>query len=311
MAKARRTELTPMEHSLQDHTTAYAKGEGSEALRERIWIRSPRGRSPSEQLVELWHRRKLFGFVISYGLDRLYSKAHLGIAWLFIRPAIMVGGAVLVVGHVLGVQTAPVPLLLFMLASFAPWLLFQRGILMGTRSFSTYKMLLERFLFPRLMVQIASIASSFLIFILVFAVFLIAAAYFFVAGIYAMDIGWHSVWVPISVIMMMLLVWGIGFVTAPLNAFAGDTRLTLRYVSTLAMIVSPVFYPVAQLDEKLRSLMWYNPLACIMELYRWGLFHQTEPSWWHIGLSAGIILVIFVSGWWFFSWCEQRALEEI
>jgi len=39
--------------------------------------------------------------------------------------------------------------------------------------------------------------------------------------------------------------------------------------------------------------MWYNPLACILELYRWGLFHQEEPWWWHVWLSMGVIALLF------------------
>jgi lipopolysaccharide transport system permease protein len=248
---------------------------------------------------------------MSFGVTRLYSKTILGMTWLFIRPAIMVGGAVLVVGKMLGVSTGQIPLVLFSLTSFAPFLLFQRGVLMGTRSFAMYKALLDRFLFPRAMAQIASIAPGLLIFVLVFVAAIVAMVYFAIAGIYVISIGWHTLWVPIAVLLMMILIWGLGFFSAPLNAMAADIRYTMRYLLTVAMIVSPVFYPIAQLNEGIRSYMWYNPLACILELYRWGLFHQNEPSWWHIWLSVGMILGIFVAGWSFFSWCEQRALDEI
>ena len=111
--------------------------------------------------------------------------------------------------------------------------------------------------------------------------------------------------------MMMLLVWGLGFFAAPLNAMAADTRLTMRYVLTVLMILSPVFYPIATLNEEMRPYMWYNPIACILELYRWGLFHQHEPSWWHVWLAIAVVFFIFAAGWWFFLRCEQRALEEI
>ena len=283
----------------------------TEEARDSVWVRAPYGPSPRRQLAEFWHRRELLGFLILYGLSRLYNRMLLGIAWLFIRPAIMVVGAVLVVGKIVGVSTAPVPLVLFILASFAPWLLLQRGMLMSTRSFSMYSALLNRFLFPRAMAHIAAIAPGVLIFLVVFAAVIVAAAYFAIAGLYEISIGWHTFWIPLAVLMMMFLIWGLSFFTAPLNAMAGDTRLALRYVLTALMIVSPVFYPIARLDDGLRSYMWYNPIACILELYRWGLFHQNEPSWWHIWLSCGVILAIFIAGWWFFALCEQRALENI
>lgn len=288
-----------------------AKGDILDASSETVWERAPYGQSPLQQLAEFWHRRNLLGFLISYGLGRMYSKTFLGMAWLFIRPGIMIGGAVLVVGKMLGVNTAPVPLTLFLLASFGPYLLFQRGILMGARSFSAYKSITSRFPFPRTMVQIASIGPSFVIYLVVLAASIVAAIGFAVAGVYTMGLGWYTLWAPFAILMNMFFIWGLSFFTAPLNAMAADVALTLRYVLTVIMIVSPVFYPMAQLAPDMQAYMWYNPLTSVLELYRWGLFHQNEPSWWHVWLCCGEILVILTVGWWFFSRCEQRALEEI
>jgi ABC-type polysaccharide/polyol phosphate export permease len=100
--------------------------------------------------------------------------------------------------------------------------------------------------------------------------------------------------------------------TSPLNALAGDTRFVVRFLITPLMIFSPVFYPIAQLEKSgFASYMWYSPLACILELYRWGMFHQHEPVWWHIWLSLAVISAIFVLGLCFFSLMEQRSLEEV
>jgi ABC-type polysaccharide/polyol phosphate export permease len=161
------------------------------------------------------------------------------------------------------------------------------------------------------MAQIASIAPTFLIFLLTFGVSIGYMLYLAIRGAYTIDIGWHTLWIPASIFLIVLLIWGVTFITAPLNAMARDTQLTLRYVLTVAMVVSPVFYPIAQLNEELRFYMWYNPIACVLELYRWGLFHQNEPSWWHVALSCGVIFGIFMVGWGFFVRCEQRALEEM
>ncbi len=278
---------------------------------ETVWERVPYGQSPLQQLTEFWRRRKLLVFLLSYGVGRMHNKALLGMAWLFIRPAIMVGGAILLVGHMLGVSTAPVPLTLFMLVSFAPWLLFQRGLLMGTRSFSMYRALVSRFLFPRTMIQIASITPSFLVFLLVLGAAIVAMIYFAITGVYVMSLGWHTLWVLVAILMIIFMVWGMGFFMAPLNAMASDVALTLRYLITVMMILSPVFYPIAQVPPNVQAYMWYNPLACTLELYRWGLFHQHEPSWMHVWLSWGVILTVFMAGWWFFLRCEQRALDEI
>ena len=277
----------------------------------RVWVRAPYGQTPRQQLAELWRRRELAGFLLSYSLSQIYSNALLGLAWLFIRPAIMVGTAFFVVGKVLGVNTAPVPLLLFMLVSFAPWLFFQRGLLLCTNGFGMYSTLLKSFLFPRTMAQLASVAPSFLIFLFIFLISLAAITYFAIAGIYTPSFGWHILWVPVAVLMMAVLIWGITFFTAPLNSMARDVRLTLRYALTALMVVSPVFYPISHLNESVRSYMWYNPLACTLELYRWGLFHQNEPIWWHIFLSWGVIGGIFVSGWFFFALLERKAVEAM
>lgn len=275
------------------------------------WIRVPFGQSPLQQLAEFWRRRRLLAYLFSYGFSRLYGKTLLGTAWLFLRPGITVAGSVLAIGAVLGMSTGPVPLVIFILASFAPWLLFQRGLLMTTNSMGMFKALTRSFLFPRAMAHVAAIGPSVLVCLALIAVAALAMMYFVLTGGYVFQWGWHIAWMPVSLLMTALLVLGLSFFTAPLNAIAGDTRLALRYVLTLLMVISPTFYPMSRVQENLREYMWYNPLACILELYRWAWFHQEEPWWWHVWFSMGVIFFIFVSGWWFFSRCEQRAMESI
>lgn len=275
------------------------------------WVRVPSGQTPLQQLADFWRRRRLLADLFVYGFSRLYGKTFLGTTWLFLRPGIMVTASVLAIGKVLGMSTAPVPLMLFMIASFAPWLLFQRGLLFSTKSMAIFKSLTRCFLFPRTMAHIASIGPSLLVCAAMLVLSAAALMYFVLTGNYAFQWGWHLFWVPVSVLMTVLLTLGLSFFTAPLNAMAGDTRLVLRYVMTLLMVISPVFYPISRVTEQICEYMWYNPLACILELYRWGWFHQEEPSWWHVWLSMGAIFFVFVVGWWFFARCEQRALESI
>ncbi len=92
------------------------------------WRISPRATNVSGYFAELWRYRRLFPFFAAHSVKQVYSAAIFGWGWLLIRPFIMALMASKVVGDILGVSTAPIPYVLFVLVSLSIWLLFQTSI---------------------------------------------------------------------------------------------------------------------------------------------------------------------------------------
>jgi lipopolysaccharide transport system permease protein len=275
------------------------------------WTVSPHRQSFIKQLPDLWVRRSLFPFFIRRAIVDLYAQTILGVLWLVIRPLIMVIAATLVIGTVLGVSTRPVPQLLFSLMSFAPWIVFQRGLIFGTKSIRRNQRMMRQFYFPRVIMHVASAGPALVQGLIVFACALIAMAYFvLVTHTWEMSLGWYTLLIFPSVALIVVLVLAITMVTSVLNSYARDIQYSIRYVSTLLMIITPVFYPLSAVPEDFQFYMQLNPLTPILEMFRWAVFHVHEPNWSYLALSICSIFLATVFALWFFIRWEASALDQ-
>ena len=277
---------------------------------DKVWIIRPHRGTLIGYLVEVWRYRGLLPFLLLYSMKTVYSSAILGIGWLFIRPIIMAVTATIVVKGVLGVSTAPVPYLLFVLTSLSIWLMFQRGMAWGTKSIQRTGRIIRAFYFPRILAHVTAIAPVFVEFGIIFVSATLAAIYFSASGEYTINIGWHSFAALLAIAMAMLLLIGITSITSPLNNMARDVWYTMRYVMGPWSLVTPVYYPRSALPEPWREYMLLNPMTPIVELYRWALLQSNEPMRWDaLALSGLIILVILVLGLLFFIRWEPQSLD--
>lgn len=274
------------------------------------WTIGPHRPGIFHQLADIWLRRRLVGFFMRRAIVDLYAQTILGVAWLFIRPLIMVIGASLVIGGLLGVSTSPVPLLLFTLTSFSAWMVFERGLIYGTKSIVRNRNILKQFYFPRVIMHVATIAPALVEGAVVFGCALIGAGYFaFVAGTWGLHIGWYSLLLIPSILLLLLLMLGLSMVTSVLNSYARDTQYSLRYFTSALLFATPVFYPITAVPEDWRIFMWLNPLAPMMELFRWAVFHVHEPRWDFLALAVVTTLLTVAFGLWFFVKWEASALD--
>jgi lipopolysaccharide transport system permease protein len=274
------------------------------------WTIGPHRPSFIRQLSDIWLRRRLIGFFMRRAIVDLYAQTVLGMTWLFIRPMIMVVGASLVVGGLLGVSTQPVPLLLFTLTSFSAWMVFERGLIYGTKSIVRNRNILKQFYFPRVIMHVAAIGPALVEGAVVFACALVAAGYFaFVAGTWDLHIGWYSFLIIPSIVLLLLLMLGLSMVTSVLNSYARDTQYSIRYFSGAFLFITPVFYPVAAVPEDWHIYLWFNPLTPMMEMFRWAVFHVHEPRWEFVALAVLTTLLTIAFGLWVFVKWEASALD--
>ena len=275
----------------------------------QAWTIGPHRPTFIRQLSDIWLRRRLITFFMRRAIVDLYAQTVLGVSWLIIRPAITVIAATLVVGGVLGVSTAPVPLLLFSLMSFSAWMIFERGLIYGTKSIVRNRKILSQFYFPRIIIHVATIAPALVEGAVVLGCAVIATAYFAFVGTWDIRIGWYTLLFIPCIVLLLLLMLGLGMVTSVLNSYARDTQYSIRYISGALLFASPVFYPVAAVPEDWRFFMWFNPLTAIMEMFRWAVFHVHEPRWDFVALAVATTLLTTAFGLWVFVKWEATALD--
>ena len=241
----------------------------------------------------------------------VYRKAILGIIWMIIRPLMIAVPAIFIIGNVFNVSVAPLPLPLFILTGMAAWVLVRRCVQWFTKSMTKNRAILRRMYVPALLLLLTSAAPALFEFLVVLGLVIGLAGYYAITGVYVVGVGLHTLVTIPAVLMCVLLALAIGCFTSILNALVPDTWLTMRYTLGFWMVATPIVYPADIIPEQYRWLVYLNPLAPTVELFRWGVLDYGTVRWEFVGLAVVETLVLLYLGLWFFGKQLNRLFDHM
>ena len=277
------------------------------------WVIEPRRRRLWAQLREVWLYRRLFTFFGKRAVQRKYQGTLLGPAWLFIRPLFPLVIKTLVFGGLLAVD-APggVPYFVFLLVGSSIWDLFSSCLLWATRSLQMNKGFLDRMYFPRVIVPAAMMSMAFVNFLIMMGVLAVTLGYLlFTKGHLYLGGPTQAVWALGALILAVLLALGIGLWTAPLNAQYRDVRFTLMYVLEFWALLTPILYPLSKVPEQYHWIVFLNPLAGVVQAFKWGVLGIEELNRTAFAVDAILVCIVLISGLWYFGRVEGQAVDRI
>jgi lipopolysaccharide transport system permease protein len=262
----------------------------------------PARTSLSESLRDAWRQRRLVLPLGASVLNATVYRTVLGPAWIPIQVGFETIGPALVFGALLNLPSeAGIPYFLFLLVGMMGWRLFQRSLTFTLRSFHRYARLTRQISVPLPLVPVASTAQGAWEF-LCYLVFLGGTLSFYAIrdGVNYLNMGPELLFAPVGLLWALLMAIGIGFFTAPIFMRARDVRFILRLVLPFWMYVTPVIYPLSEIGTgPARTVALLNPLASIVELVKSGVLGVGVLEPWAIAWSAGVTVVLLVSGLWF------------
>lgn len=257
-------------------------------------------------LRELAHYRELIGFLAWRDIKVRYKQTAIGIAWVLFQPLMMVLAFWLFFGKLakLDQSTGGIPYPLFALAGLLPWQLFSRILNDSGNSLVTNQRLITKIYFPRLIVPVSTALAALLDFGVGLLLLAGALAWFGVVP------GAAAAALPLFVLLLLVAALGVGFWLAALNTEYRDVAYAMPFLAQFWMFVTPVVYPAALVPENFRWLLGLNPMAGVVEGFRWCLLGGTAPGailW----VSAGISTTMFVSGIIWFRWRERTFIDSL
>ena len=289
-----------------------ARQDDAVATATNQWVIEPRGQSLGARLGEVWTYRRLFRFFGERAVERLYKNTLLGKAWIFIRPLFPLLIRTLVFGGVLGIEAPGVPYFLFLLVGTMVWDLFASCLMWATRSLQMNRGLLGRMYFPRIIVPAASMAIAFVNFLIMMGVLVVALVYYQVSeGQWYLAGSGQLVWAVVALVLAVILALGIGLWTAPMNAQHRDVRFTLVFVLQFWFLLTPILYPLSEVPEAYRWAFLLNPMSGVIQAFKWGVLGIEELNLLVLGIDVVIVLLVLLSGLWFFGRVEGEAVDRI
>jgi lipopolysaccharide transport system permease protein len=268
-----------------------------------IKIRPPRGWSPLH-LKDLWTYHELLYFLTLRQIKVRYKQTVLGFAWAVIQPFAMMVVFSLFFGNLLNVPSEGIPYPLFSYAALLPWNLFAQGITLSSNSLVTDSNLVKKVYFPRLVMPLSGILPPLVDFAIAFLVLLGLMFYFgYVPTV-------RMLCLPAFIILAMMTALGAGLWLSAINAKYRDVGYVIPFLVQLWLFASPVVYGSSLLPQRFQILYGINPMAGVIEGFRWAIL-GTEPPGYLIAVSAGIVIAILISGAFYFRRCEKTFADVL
>lgn len=266
-----------------------AKEAASRGVPETIRLQPTSGFSRVLSPRELWRYRDLALQIVVRDITLRYRQTALGAAWAILQPVAFMIIFSVFFGRVAGVSSGDVPYALFSLAALVPWAFFSNALLLGSESLVMYKELVSKIYFPRIFMPMGVIGAGFVDFGISL---LILLAVVLVYGIVP-SVG--ILFLPVLVVIAAAAVLGATALLSAVNVRYRDVRYVVPFAVQMWLFVTPIVYSANSVDQPWRTLLAINPMAGVVEGFRWAVLDTGSPPWALIGMStlgAALLLLI-------------------
>ena len=259
----------------------------------------------SLKLYELWEYRELLYFLTWRDIKVRYKQTVLGAAWAIIQPFFTMVVFSLFFGKLARMPSDDIPYPIFSYAALVPWTFFANGLSQSSTSLVGSANLIKKVYFPRLVVPISSVISGAVDFALAFVVLLGMMLFYGIVPTAAVF------WLPLLLLLALVTSLGIGLWLTAMNVQFRDVRYAVPFLVQAWMFATPIAYPSSLLDEPWRTLYGINPMAGVVEGFRWALL-GTETAPGPIVLVSALVAVgLLISGAFYFRRMEKTFADVV
>lgn len=256
-------------------------------------------------LGELWAYRELLYFLVWRDLKVRYRQTVLGVLWAILQPLATMLIFSIFFGRLARMPSDGVPYPLFALAALVPWTFFAQALSQASNSVVSSQELIRRIYFPRLAIPLAAVLPGLVDFVLAFLVLLGAMAlYGFIPGL-------KVLWLLPLVLLTAATALGVGLWLAAINVRYRDVRHIVPFLIQMWLFLTPIAYPSSLLSEPWRTMYAINPMAGVVEGFRWALLDANTAPGPMIAVSATAAAILSIGGIAYFRRMERSFADII
>jgi lipopolysaccharide transport system permease protein len=250
-------------------------------------------------LGELWDYRELLYFLVWRDIKVRYKQTALGAAWAILQPTLTMLVFSIFFGRLAKMPSDGVPYPVFVFAALLPWQLFAFALTESSNSLVASQNLITKVYFPRLVIPIAAVLAALVDFAIAFAVLLVLMLWY---GIYPTP---AIVFLPFFLLFALVTALAVGLWMSALNVKYRDVRYTIPFLAQFWMFATPVAYPSSIVPEPWRTLFGINPMAGVVEGFRWALLGKSTGAGPLLFVSIGVVLILLLTGLHYFRKTES------
>jgi lipopolysaccharide transport system permease protein len=263
------------------------------------------GRGERQYWRDLWRYRELFYFLAWRDILVRYKQTVIGISWAVIRPLL----TMLVLSFVFSILAKmpsggiPYPILVF--SGLLPWQFFATAFAESGNSLVSNSGMISKVYFPRLVVPVSSVITSFVDFLISAVIMVLIMLY------YGFMPGSSIVVLPLFVLLAFATAFGSGLWVSALMVRYRDFRYIVPFVVQFGLYISPVAFKSDVVPDQWRLLYSLNPMVGVIDGFRWALLGEKNIYWPGFYISVGAVALIIISGIWYFRRTERTFADVI
>ena len=269
-----------------------------------MWIEPYRGWS-SLKLYELWTYRELLYFLIWRDVKVRYKQTVIGAAWAILQPLLTMVVFTLLFKSIADMPSDGIPYPIFAYTALLPWNLFAGALNRSSLSIVGQSNLITKVYFPRLILPLSATAAGLVDFGIAFFVLVAMMLWYGTVptfGVFAL---------PLFLLLALTTALSIGLWLSALNVRYRDVGHIIPFLIQLWLFASPVAYPTSVIPEKWRLLYSLNPMAGVIEGFRWALVGKDSPDFGVITVSTLVVVAVLFGGIVYFKRMERTFADLI
>ena len=257
------------------------------------------------RLREVWAYRELLYFFVWRDVKIRYKQTAIGVLWVVLQPVLTMLVFTLFFGRLAKLPSQGLPYPVFYFAALVPWTYFAYALQMTTNVVVDNQRLITKVYFPRLILPISAALSG----LVDFAIGFVVLAIFTV--VYGIRPTLAALWLPALLALAVFTALGVGLWLSALNALYRDVRYVMPFLVQFWMFASPVAYPSTLVPEKWRWLYGLNPMAGVIDGFRWAITGRGQAPSLILLASSGVVAVVVVGGLFFFNRMETSVADRV
>ena len=256
-------------------------------------------------LREMWESRELLYFFVWRDLKVRYKQTAIGVAWVVLQPLLAMSVFTLFFGRLAKMPAEGLPYPLFYYAALLPWMYFAASLTNATNTMVDHQNVITKAYFPRMFLPLSAVLSGLVDFGIGFVLLMGIVLYYHQMPTLAILL------LPFFLLLTLMTALAMGFWLSAMNAIYRDVRYVVPFLVQFWLFASPVAYPSALVPARWQWLYGLNPMAGVIEGFRWVLTGRGQAPGALILVSAGTVLFLLIGGVVYFQKVEVTMADMV
>ncbi len=253
----------------------------------------------------LWEYRELLYFLVWRDIKVKYKQTALGVTWAILQPLLATLIFSIFFGRLAKIPSDGVPYPVFAYVAMVPWLYFTNALTESSNSLVASQNLIKKVYFPRLVIPMGSVIAGLADFCFAFIVLIGMMFYYGIAPSASIFL------FPVFLLLAVCTALAAGLWLSALNVQFRDVKYTIPFLTQFWLFATPVVYPSSLVPAKWRALYGLNPMAGVVDGFRYALLGRAAKPGPMIWVSAAAVAVLLLGGLLYFKKMESTFADVV